>query len=124
MRTSDDLPEIPDVLVADIWQAKQQLERRNEMLQDRSTDPPLAYRVKMGREPIWLSTIEFRILSFLAARPYRAYSRRRIAEAVSTYRYPLPEDSLDTYIDSLRSKLGFFRDTIQSVPYIGYRFKA
>ena len=85
---------------------------------------PLSYRRKMGRETIRLDAIEFRILTFLAANPYRAFSRRRIADAVSTRRHPVAEESLDRHITSLRSQLGFFRDYIQTVPYIGYRFKA
>jgi DNA-binding response OmpR family regulator len=83
-----------------------------------------SYRMKLGRETIWLDTIEFRILAFLAATPYRAYTRRRIAEAVGTDRFPVLEDSLDSHIASLRDKLGFFCDYVQAVPYVGYRFKA
>ncbi len=83
-----------------------------------------SYRMKLGREIVHLDIIAFRILRFLAARPYRAYTRRRIAEAVSTPRYPVAEETLDQHVMSLREQLGFFRDYIQAVPYIGYRFKA
>ena len=80
--------------------------------------------MKLGRETVHLDIIAFRILRFLSARPYRAYTRRRIAEAISTQRYPVAEETLDQHIMSLREQLGFFRDYIQAVPYIGYRFKA
>ena len=85
---------------------------------------PTSYRTKLGRETIHLDTIAFRILTFLAATPYRAFTRRRIAEAVSSRRYPVAEETLDQHIRLLREQLGFFRDYVQTVPYIGYRFKA
>jgi DNA-binding response OmpR family regulator len=83
-----------------------------------------SYRMKLGRETVQLDIIAFRILAFLSATPYRAYTRRRIAEAVSSHRYPVAAETLDQHIVSLRAQLGFFRDYIQAVPYIGYRFKA
>ncbi|MCU0961346.1 MAG: helix-turn-helix domain-containing protein [Pirellulaceae bacterium] len=84
----------------------------------------LAYRMKLGRETISVDTVGFRILQFLAAHPYRAYTRRRIAAAVSSRRQPVAAESLDHHISVLRRQLGFFRDYIQTVPHIGYRFKA
>ena len=88
--------------------------------------PPsgLAYRLKLGRETIRLSPIEYRVLYFLAANPYHAYTRRLIVNAVTTERLPVTEQTLDRHIASLRGKLGFFGNYIQTVPYIGYRFKA
>lgn len=83
-----------------------------------------SYRAKLGREMIQLDTIAFRILTFLSATPYRAYSRRRIAEAVTSQRHPVAEETLDEHIRTLRDQLGFFRDYVQTVPYIGYRFRA
>lgn len=84
----------------------------------------MAYRRKLGRETIPVDPVGFRILQFLAAHPYRAYSRRRIAAAVSSRRHPVAAETLDHHIAALRRQLGFFRDYIQTVPHIGYRFKA
>jgi len=109
--------------IVDAWHCGEQVERPAESVEEATTAGTRAYRLKMGREPIWLRTIEFRILAFLSAHPYRAFTRRRIAEAVSTARNPLAEEMVDRHIASLRDQLGFFRSYIQSVPYIGYRFK-
>jgi len=109
--------------VADVAQCREQFERPAELFAAETVTKSRAYRVKMGREPVWLRTIEYRILAFLSAHPYRAYTRRRIAKAVSTERYPLHEETVDHHIACLRDQLGFFRNYIQSVPYIGYRFK-
>jgi DNA-binding response OmpR family regulator len=85
---------------------------------------PSPYLFRRGLETIQLDLIEFRILQFLAATPYRAFSRRTIAAAVSTPRVPVPEESLDRHIARLRERLGIFHDYIQTVPHLGYRFKA
>ena len=102
------------------WQA----EYCKEKVREEGDPSPYSYEMKLGRMTISLSPIEFRILSFLAASPYRAFTRRRIAEAVSREGQPVPENAVTRHIASLRGKLGFFSDYIQSVPYIGYRFKA
>ena len=34
------------------------------------------------------------------------------------------EQTLDQHVQTLRQKLGLFSDYVQSVPYVGYRFKA
>jgi DNA-binding response OmpR family regulator len=83
-----------------------------------------SYRLALGREIIQLGIVEFRILLFLASRPYHAFMRRSIAEAVSTEQNPVREDTVDHHVASLLDQLGPFHDYVQSVPYIGYRFKS
>ena len=90
---------------------------------DESPESPWSYAVKLGKQPITLSGIEWRILKFLSSRPYHAFTPRRIVEAVTTESQPVTEDSLRGHIASLREKLGFFADYVQTVPYVGYRFK-
>ena len=68
--------------------------------------------------------IEERASEQKASRPYHPFSRRQIAEAVTTEEQPVAEDSVDQYIASLRDQLGFFHDFVQTVPHMGYRFKA
>lgn len=86
--------------------------------------PPQSYRVAFGREPIHLGNVEFRILLFLASRPYHAFTRREIVKAVSSELVDVSEDNIDQRVASLREQLGVLYDYVQSVPYIGYRFKA
>ena len=78
---------------------------------------------RLGREPIPLSLVEFRIIRFLASKPYKAFRREQIVNAVSSNQLPVTDDSLDEHIRTLRDKLGLFSDYIQTVPYIGFRFK-
>ncbi len=81
------------------------------------------YLFRLGCEPIKLTFIEFCIIDFLAQKPYKAYTRKQIVESIRSSRCVVTEKTLDDCIRSLRDKLGIFSDFIQSVPYIGYRFK-
>lgn len=113
-----------DAAIAHVVYLHDQSVRRKRIDRQQRRDRPSDYRMKLGRETIWLSTIEYRIIRFLAAHPYRAFTRHSIADAVSTYQDKVGKETLDRHVASLREKLGFFADYIQTVPYIGYRFKA
>ena len=96
----------------------------NEYAEDDSPDSPWSYGVRMGRVPISLSNVEYRILKFLSAKPYHPFTPRRIADAATSKNFPITEETLRQHILSLREKLGIFSDYIQTVPDVGYRFKA
>ncbi|HVT28997.1 MAG TPA: winged helix-turn-helix domain-containing protein [Lacipirellulaceae bacterium] len=83
-----------------------------------------SYRFALGQETIELGNVEFRILLYLASRPYHAFTRQSIAAAVSSDENPVSVETMDRYIASLLDQLGVFHDYVQAVPYIGYRFKA
>ena len=85
---------------------------------------PKSFRIALGQAPIDLGNAEFCILLFLASRPYHAFTRRAITSAVSTDRAPVTEQNIDETIASLRDQLGVMHDYVQTVPYVGYRFKA
>lgn len=82
------------------------------------------YRLALGQETIQLGIVEFRILLYLAGRPYHAFTRRSIADAVSSERDPVVEDTVDWHVASLLKQLGIYHDFVQAVPHIGYRYKA
>jgi DNA-binding response OmpR family regulator len=86
--------------------------------------PPTSYRRAFGDEPIRLGIVEFRILLFLADRPYHAFTRRQIADAVTSTGLALTEEAVDSHIAALRDQLGILHDFVQAVPQVGYRYKA
>jgi DNA-binding response OmpR family regulator len=90
---------------------------------DETPESPWSYAIKRGKQPISLSGVEWRILQLLASRPYHAFTTRHIADAVTTDSHPVTEESLRGHILCLREKLGCFADYVQTVPYIGYRFR-
>lgn len=66
---------------------------------------PAAYRVTRGRKPVPMSTLEFRLLYFLASRPNRVFSRDQLLDAVwGTERFVTPR-SVDVYVRRLREKI-------------------
>lgn len=112
------------ILSVDELQVERTPDQRRRIERFHEVVGPWTYLAKRGLGTIRLSPIEFRILMFLASKPYRAFSKRRIAKAVSTQSQPVTAETLGRYIRSLRGQLGFYSDYVQSVPYIGYRFKA
>ena len=108
---------------ADFAEFVREAGRRRGQIEEQEPPPPF-YRFALGLEPFQLGEVEFRILMLLASRPYLPFSAQSIASAVTTPRIPVSEDAVDQHITSLREQLGFFRDYVQTVPYLGYRFKA
>ncbi len=85
----------------------------------------LPFQIVLGGKPIQLEPSEYRLVLFLAGRPYHAFSRREIFVGIKDF-FDVElaaEDDVSGLIRSLRAKLGFFRDFVQTVPHIGYRFK-
>ena len=113
-----------DVKVPDLVTLLQVAAHQIWPVKDDQSERPTSYRLALGQETIQLGIVEFRILLFLASRPYHAFTRRCIADAVSSGRNLVVEDTVDQHIACLLDQLGVFHDYVQAVPYIGYRFKA
>jgi two-component system phosphate regulon response regulator PhoB len=66
---------------------------------------PAAYRVSLAGKPVSLSTLEFRLLYFLASRPNRVFTRDQLLDGVwGTDRFVTPR-SVDVYVRRLREKI-------------------
>ncbi len=66
---------------------------------------PASYRVTRGGKPITLSTLEFRLLYYLASRPNKVFSRDQLLDAVwGSERFVTPR-SVDVYVRRLREKI-------------------
>jgi DNA-binding response OmpR family regulator len=120
----DRLGNSDDAAISDIATLQQLAARQTWPVSDKRAQQSTSYRLALGQEAIQLGIIEFRILLFLASRPYHAFTHRSIADAVSSARYPVVEATVERHVASLLDQLGVFHDYVQSVPYIGYRFKA
>jgi DNA-binding response OmpR family regulator len=106
--------------VNNFWEVEDQ-ERQSESVLVR---PPTSYRQAFGDKPIRLGIVEFRILLFLASRPYHAFTRRQIADAMTANSLSVAEAAVDGHVATLRDQLGVLHDFVQSVPHVGYRYKA
>jgi two-component system, OmpR family, alkaline phosphatase synthesis response regulator PhoP len=80
------------------------------------------YQVTVDGQTIKLTTTEFRLLTFLAARPGWVFTRYQIVDAVHGADYPVTDRSVDVQVVGLRKKLGEAGNYIETVRGVGYRF--
>jgi len=86
---------------------------------------PASHKVSRGEREIHLSPTEFRLLELLMRRSGRVVSRNAIVEAVWDFDHDVEENTLDTFIRLLRSKVDRDHDykLIQTVRGIGYTIR-
>jgi phosphate regulon transcriptional regulator PhoB len=88
---------------------------------------PSSYRVMHDSKPVTLSTLEFRLLYYLATRPNRVFTRDQLLDAVwGTERFVTPR-SVDVYIRRLREKVESDADHpafLKTVRGAGYMFES
>ncbi|MGH9733977.1 MAG: response regulator [Candidatus Acidiferrales bacterium] len=66
---------------------------------------PVSYRVESNGKQLPLSTLEFRLLYYIASRPNRVFSRDQLLDAVwGSERFVTPR-SVDVYVRRLREKV-------------------
>lgn len=87
---------------------------------------PASYRVSQGGQAVPLSTLEFRLLYYLASRPNRVFSRDQLLDAVwGTDRFVTPR-SVDVYVRRLREKIEAHPENpshLKTVRGAGYLFE-
>jgi len=87
---------------------------------------PASYRVTRAGKPLPLSTLEFRLLYYLAARPNRVFSRYQLLDAVwGSDRFVTPR-SVDVYVRRLREKIELDPENpayLKTVRGAGYLFE-
>ena len=88
---------------------------------------PSSYRVTHDNKLVTLSTLEFRLLYYLATRPNRVFTRDQLLDAVwGTERFVTPR-SVDVYIRRLREKVETNADHpafLKTVRGAGYMFES
>jgi DNA-binding response OmpR family regulator len=86
---------------------------------------PASHEVTRGERAIHLSPTEFRLLELLMRRSGRVVPRDAIVEAVWDFDHEVEENTLDTFIRLLRSKIDREHDRklIQTVRGIGYTIR-
>ncbi|HPR63758.1 MAG TPA: response regulator transcription factor [Thermoanaerobaculia bacterium] len=84
---------------------------------------PERHEVRVEGIPISLTFSEFSILSLLAGRPGKVFTRYQIVDAVRGDDAFIGDRTVDVHIASLRKKLGSMGEWIQTVRGVGYRFQ-
>jgi two-component system alkaline phosphatase synthesis response regulator PhoP len=119
-------PFSPRVLAARI---RRLLNRGVEQRLDRSpvkvggmTIDPARCEVLVGSDKLSLTVSEFNILYTLARRPGVVFTRYQIVDAVHGGDYIVSDRAVDVQVSYLRAKLGTYKDRIETVRGVGYRF--
>lgn len=73
-------------------------------------------------EAVELTALEFKLLSFFAARPGQVIPRDEILDAIWGKDIHIYARSVDTHVSKLRKKLGPASDVIESIRGAGYKF--
>jgi two-component system alkaline phosphatase synthesis response regulator PhoP len=80
-------------------------------------------RVTVKNKLADLTSTEFGLLRFLAARPGWVFTRYQIVDAIHGSDYPVTDRSIDVQIVGLRKKLGPAGKYIETVRGVGYRMQ-
>lgn len=83
---------------------------------------PMRHEVCAGDMVLELTASEFRIVQLLSSQPGRVFTREQIS-AKALGQPMLPTDrNVDVHVKTIRKKLGDFRELIETVRGVGYRF--
>lgn len=81
------------------------------------------FQVFIDDTQIIMTLAEFRLFNALICKPGIVLSRDRLLDAVTGGEGVLIDRNIDVHVRSIRKKLGDFRDLIQTVRGVGYKFK-
>lgn len=82
----------------------------------------ISYKVYINNQLLELTIGEFKLLELLAKQPGKVFSRNQIIERINGSQYFATERSIDVQIAGLRKKLGEYKDAVETVRSVGYRF--
>ena len=107
--------------------------RRVEIEGNAETDPvhrvggvtvdPERHEVRVDGELIDLTATEFKLLTLLASKPGRVFTRQQIIASIHEGYAAVTDRSVDVQVVSLRRKLGPAGQNIDTVRGVGYRFR-
>lgn len=81
-----------------------------------------AHTLKIDGKVITITPKEFEVLTFLIENKDNAISREQLLSKLWGYDFFGDDRTIDTHIKMLRSNLGKYRDNIQTVRGIGYKY--
>ena len=79
------------------------------------------HEVRVGKEPVMLTALEFRLLKTFLERPGRVQTRETLLSDVWGIDADITTRTVDTHIKRLREKLGPAGDIIETIRGVGYK---
>ena len=80
------------------------------------------HQLTVDGEHVTLTATEMRLLHFLAAHPGRVFSRDQLLSRAIGDHAVVIDRNIDVHIGAIRRKLGPYRDMIETIRGVGYRF--
>jgi two-component system alkaline phosphatase synthesis response regulator PhoP len=80
------------------------------------------YEVRVDDKPVQFTATELRLLHFLAAHPGRVFTRDQLLSRVIGEDAIVIDRNIDVHIRAIRKKIGPYRDMVETVRGVGYRF--
>ena len=81
------------------------------------------HEVRVEGEPVIFTPTELRLLHFLASHPGRVFTREHLLSRVIGEDTYVVDRNIDVRILAVRKKLGKYRDLIETIRGVGYRFQ-
>jgi two-component system phosphate regulon response regulator PhoB len=82
------------------------------------------HEVLVDGRPARFTATELRLLHFLAAHAGRVFNRDTLLRRVMGEHVALVDRNVDVHVRAIRSKLGKYRERLETVRGVGYRFRA
>ncbi len=81
------------------------------------------FEVRVDDTPVTFTATEFRLLHFLASHPGRVFTRDQLLNRVIGEDAVVIDRNIDVHVRAVRKKLGPYRDLVETVRAVGYRFR-
>ena len=81
------------------------------------------HEVRVDQELVTLTATEFRLLYFVASHPGRVFTRDQLVSRVIGDSATVIDRNIDVHVRAIRKKLGPYRDLIETIRGVGYRFQ-
>ena len=81
------------------------------------------HEVRVENKPVIFTATELRLLHFLASHPGRVFTRDRLLNRIISEDAFVVDRNIDVHIQSVRKKLGEYRNLIETIRGVGYRFQ-
>lgn len=93
------------------------------IVRDRLVIDPPRHEMRVDGKKVDLTPTEFRLVSVLASRPGRVFTRDQLITRVLGDEVVVTERNIDVHVRSVRKKLGAARNLVETIRGIGYRFR-
>jgi len=98
-------------------------DRKDRIVRDGVIVDPKRHEVRVDGEPVIFTATELRLLHFLASHPGRVFTRDQLLSRVIGEDAIVIDRNIDVHVRAVRRKLGDYRDLIETIRGVGYRFK-